>query len=125
MGGFLKASQAHEAAQISNLTLYESHYKLEWMEDPWTDVEEAGAWLLELAQRVQPDLVHLNNYVHGALPWSVPVLMVGHSCVLSWWQAQRRAGTCPLANLSPAGQSGFSKGGLGCCPHTHHAGGAP
>jgi glycosyltransferase involved in cell wall biosynthesis len=36
---------------------------------------------------VRPDLIHLNGYVHGALPWSAPKVMVGHSCVLSWWQA--------------------------------------
>jgi len=87
MGGFLSIGQAREAARISNLTLYESGYKLEWMEEPWAEVDQAGAWLLEIAQQVQPDLVHLNNYVHGVLPWPAPVLMVGHSCVLSWWQA--------------------------------------
>lgn len=87
MGGYLSSSQVREAARIPHLTVYESDYKLEWMDDPWTDVDEAGAWLLALGQEVQPDVVHLNNYVHGALPWSAPVLMVGHSCVLSWWQA--------------------------------------
>jgi glycogen synthase len=34
-----------------------------------------------------PDLIHLNGYAHGALPWRAPVLMVAHSCVLSWWEA--------------------------------------
>jgi glycogen synthase len=87
MGGFLSPSQLREAAQLPNVTLYESKYKLEWMDEPWAEVDEAGAWLLEIAHSVQPDLVHLNNYVHGLLPWRVPVLVVGHSCVLSWWQA--------------------------------------
>ncbi len=90
MGGLPNASQLHEAAQIPNLTLYESNYKLEWMEDPWAAVDQAGAWLLELAQQVNPDIVHLNNYVHGILPWPAPVLMVGHSCVFSWWQAVKK-----------------------------------
>jgi glycogen synthase len=88
MGGYLSPSQVREAARIPHLTLYESDYKLEWMDEPWADVDEAGAWLLRLGQEVQPDVVHLNNYAHGALPWSAPVLMVGHSCVLSWWQAR-------------------------------------
>jgi glycosyltransferase involved in cell wall biosynthesis len=35
--------------------------------------------------------VHLNGYAHGALPWGRPVVMVGHSCVASWWRAVRRA----------------------------------
>lgn len=87
LGGYLSPSQVREVARIPRLTLYESDFKLEWMNDPWADVDEAGVWLLALGQEVQPDVVHLNNYVHGALPWSAPVLMVGHSCVLSWWQA--------------------------------------
>ena len=62
-------------------------YKLEWMDDPWRDVERAGRWLLELEAEVEPDVVHLNEYAHGALPWRAPTLVVGHSCVLSWWEA--------------------------------------
>ena len=62
-------------------------FKLEWMDEPWDDVERAGAWLLELAAEVKPDLIHLNGYVHASLPWPAPVLVVAHSCVLSWWEA--------------------------------------
>ncbi len=87
MGGPLSAGEARSAARIRNLHLHESSYKLEWMDDPWDDVADAGAWLLDLAHTVRPDIVHLNNFVHGSLPWQAPVLMVGHSCVLSWWQA--------------------------------------
>jgi glycogen synthase len=87
MGGLLRAGEARTAARIRGLHLHESSYKLEWMDDPWNDVAEAGVWLLELAQNTQPHIVHLNNFAHGVLPWKAPVLMVGHSCVLSWWQA--------------------------------------
>src|SRR5205807_8224884 len=31
-----------------------------------------------------------NGFTHGALPFSAPVMVVGHSCVLSWWRAVRR-----------------------------------
>ena len=87
MGEALSASQRETAARLSNVSVYESEYKLEWMEEPWFDVEEAGAWLLDLEARLRPDLVHLNNFAHGALPWQVPVLVVGHSCVFSWFEA--------------------------------------
>jgi glycosyltransferase involved in cell wall biosynthesis len=59
------------------------------MPDPWREVDEAGQWLLGLAAELRPDLVHLNGYVHAALPWKAPVVVVGHSCVLSWWEAVR------------------------------------
>jgi glycosyltransferase involved in cell wall biosynthesis len=62
---------------------------LEWMEDPWDDVARAGSWLLELQRAHDAELVHLNGFVHASLPFGVPVVVVGHSCVLSWHDAVR------------------------------------
>lgn len=87
MGQPLSNSQWRQVAQHPHLTVFESTFKLEWMDDPWRDVEVAGRWLMELAARVEPDIVHLNGYVHATLPWSAPVIVVGHSCVRSWWRA--------------------------------------
>jgi glycogen(starch) synthase len=87
MGGPLSVPQSKEAASIPNLTVHESTYQLEWMADPWSDVERAGDWLLKLESKVKPDVIHLNGFAHGNLPWRAPVLVVGHSCVLSWWRA--------------------------------------
>jgi glycosyltransferase involved in cell wall biosynthesis len=87
MGDPLNDSQREKADRIPRLRVFESTFKLEWMEDPWRDVEKAAEWLLRLEDRVRPDLIHLNSYAHGALPWSAPKVMVGHSCVLSWWRA--------------------------------------
>ncbi|WP_161890570.1 glycosyltransferase family 4 protein [Pontibacter russatus] len=87
MGAPLSEDQRRQAEELNNLTVHESTYKLEWMENPWEDVREAGQWLLKLKDEVQPDLVHLNGLVHGALEWGVPVVVVVHSCVRSWWGA--------------------------------------
>ncbi|HTL55684.1 MAG TPA: glycosyltransferase family 4 protein [Candidatus Limnocylindrales bacterium] len=87
MGRRLSRAQRQEAAATRNLTIYESTYKLEWMNEPWEDVERAGEWLLDLQRKVRPSVVHLNGYVHGVLPWEAPKIVVGHSCVLSWWRA--------------------------------------
>lgn len=87
MGRSLSPGQLTEASAIQNLTVFESEYRLEWMEDPWQDVLEAGEWLLDLEKKLRPDIVHLNGYAHGALPWTSPKLIVGHSCVISWWKA--------------------------------------
>jgi glycogen synthase len=87
MGGPLSASQRAELQSIPGLTAFESQFKLEWMENPWQDIRRAGQWLLHLEEVIQPDVVHLNSYVYGALPWRTPTLVVGHSCVLSWWEA--------------------------------------
>ena len=87
MGAPLTPQQREASGQIPNLEVFESCFKLEWMEDAWEDVKQAGEWLLQLEGRLQPDIIHLNGYVHAALPWQAPTLVVGHSCVLSWWKA--------------------------------------
>jgi glycogen(starch) synthase len=89
MGAPLTEGQRREAAAVGNLEVAESEYKLEWMEEPWADVERAGEWLMALAARFEPEVVHLNGYAHASLPWTVPALVVAHSCVLSWWRAVR------------------------------------
>ncbi|HET9478822.1 MAG TPA: glycosyltransferase family 4 protein [Pyrinomonadaceae bacterium] len=89
MGPPLTTAQREEADEIANLSLFKSDYKLEWMPECWPDVRRAGEWLLHLANRLNPDLIHLNGYAHANLPWTSPVLVVGHSCVFSWWQAVR------------------------------------
>lgn len=87
MGDALRADQRAEIAAIPRVMSAESGFRLEWMEDPWDDVDRAGDWLMRLADEFEPDVVHLNGYAHGALPWAQPVVVVGHSCVLSWWKA--------------------------------------
>jgi glycosyltransferase involved in cell wall biosynthesis len=87
MGARPTEEQRRRAEDIPGLLLFESDFKLEWMDDPWDDVAQAGAWLLDLERRLKPDVVHLNGYCHGALPWRAPAIVVGHSCVLSWWEA--------------------------------------
>ncbi len=87
MGKPMSASQRQEVRSLANVEAYESAFKLEWMEDPWKDVRLAGDWLLELESSFRPSVVHLNGYAHGNLPMKAPKVVVGHSCVLSWWEA--------------------------------------
>jgi glycogen(starch) synthase len=90
MGKRPERQQRREIGALRNAILEESDYKLEWMHGCWHDVAQAGDWLLELEQRFKPDVVHLNGYVHGAMPFLSPKIVVGHSCVLSWWEAVKR-----------------------------------
>jgi glycogen(starch) synthase len=84
-----------ELQPLPHVQLYESTFQLEWMPDPWDDVDRAGMWLLDLRDRFQPDVVHLNHYTHAALHWSVPVLVVAHACVCSWFEAVRQCPATP------------------------------
>jgi glycogen(starch) synthase len=87
MGAPLTREQRAALSGLANVVVCESSYRLEWMDSPWPDVDAAGDWLMQLEDLYAPDVVHLNGYAHGALPWRVPVLVAAHSCVLSWWRA--------------------------------------
>jgi glycogen synthase len=95
MGPLPTADQTEAAAQVPGAELVARECRLEWMDDPWTDVTSAGEWLLDLEATVSPDVVHLNGYAHGTLPWRAPTVVVGHSCVYSWWAAVK-GGRPPL-----------------------------
>lgn len=86
MGPPLRAEQRAVLASVPKVIVHESHFALEWMDDPWADVDAAGLWLRQLAATVQPDVVHLNGYAHGAIDFEVPTVVAAHSCVLSWWE---------------------------------------
>jgi glycogen(starch) synthase len=89
MGALLTGQQRAQLRGLSSLRLQESSYRLEWMQNPWADVNRAGEWLLELEREHRPGVVHLNQFAFGALPFQAPTLLVAHSCVLSWWRAVR------------------------------------
>lgn len=95
MGGLPSAAQTQAAAAIPNLDFRPGAFRLEWMPEAWSDVAAAGRWLRNLADDIQPDVIHFNNYAHAALAWDPPTLVVGHSCVYSWFAAVRR--TAPPA----------------------------
>src|SRR5438046_623657 len=71
-GGRLSPEQRRAVRRLSNLQVFESDFKLEWMPDALDDVAAAGEWLLGLADGLKPDVVHLNSYSHAALPWLAP-----------------------------------------------------
>ena len=87
LGAPLSPQQRAEINGRPHIDWRESQYRLEWMSAPWESLGEAGEWLLSLEREFEPSLIHLNHLVHGNLRWRAPVLVVGHSCVLSWWNA--------------------------------------
>lgn len=81
------AQQKRRAIGISGITLAESDFVLEWMANPWTDVDASGEWLSALAAEFGANVIHLNGYSHAAVKWRKPVIVTAHSCVFSWWEA--------------------------------------
>jgi glycosyltransferase involved in cell wall biosynthesis len=87
MGPPPQPEQRARALAVPGLVLHESSFALEWMDNPWEDVAQAGRWLRALADEIRPDVVQVNGYAHGAVDVGAPVVVVAHSCVLSWWHA--------------------------------------
>lgn len=87
MGAWPSKEQRNQISAFENVTLYKSDFKLEWMEEPWEDVEKSRKWINCIYNTVQPDLVHFNNYAQCEEDWTCPVITVFHSCVTTWWQA--------------------------------------
>jgi glycogen synthase len=81
--------QRAQLSALANVEWVHRPFRLEWMADPWDDVAAAGEWLISLARASEPQVIHLNGYCHATLDWKAPVLVTGHSCVLSWWRAVR------------------------------------
>lgn len=79
--------QRDGAARLCNVELVVRPVRLEWMPEPWCELDALEPDLLELS--ASADLVHLNHLVHGHLDWRRPVITVVHSCVSSWFEAVR------------------------------------
>ena len=87
LGGQPTPAQQAQVAALPGLILFTSDFKLEWMDDPWSEVERSARWVLEIERAMKPDIIHLNTFAHGHLSWHAPTLLTAHSCSLSWWQA--------------------------------------
>jgi glycosyltransferase involved in cell wall biosynthesis len=60
---------------------------LDWLDPEGHDAARAHDVLLRLADSIAPDVVHLNGFREGSVPWQCPAILVAHSCVVSWWDA--------------------------------------
>jgi glycosyltransferase involved in cell wall biosynthesis len=109
MGPVPRAEQLAGLHDIPGLNIELTDLALEWMDPDGLDIARAHDRLLSIAQRIRPDIIHLNSYREAAFDWPAPVLVVAHSCVRSWWQACR--GGKPAAGLAAAD--------MWCAPSEH------
>jgi len=101
--------QKAAAATIPSLTLIDTGLPLDWLVETPTEVAQAGAAIMRLADHYGVDLVHLNTPALAAPSPSPlrgggkgraadegegpPLVISTHSCLASWWEA---AATGPL-----------------------------
>jgi glycosyltransferase involved in cell wall biosynthesis len=87
LGPLPSAKQKTDIGSLPPARLVALDCALEWMEQPWADVDRSAEWLQQLAREFQPDVLHLNGYSYAGADYGAPVLVVAHSCVRSWWRA--------------------------------------
>jgi glycogen synthase len=75
--------------------------RLEWMRDATADLEAGTEWVSSLALRWGADLVHLNHFAYAVGDFGVPVMIVAHTDVRSWYVDVRGV-------EAPAGWDGYT-----------------
>jgi len=82
------AGQMRQARSIPSLTLISTGLPLDWTADAESDLDAVATHLGEIADEIDPDVVHLNAPAHaGLFRWRRPLVVTAHSCVSTWWHA--------------------------------------
>ena len=83
-------AQRAEVATIRRAKMVETGEPLDWLTDDAVAVQHAAATVAALAITHRADLLHINQPALAAsLPNDVPVIVVAHGCVATWWEAAR------------------------------------
>jgi glycogen(starch) synthase len=77
---------ADEAASThpGSFALHACDAPLEWMLNNELAWSQGGEFLIDVAERFQPDVLHSSQFCWGALPLDIPKLITAHSDVRSW-----------------------------------------
>ncbi|MFN2446697.1 MAG: glycosyltransferase family 4 protein [Vicinamibacterales bacterium] len=111
------AAQRADLRELKHIVWCHHPCRLEWMPNGLDDVERTGEWLCDLAEDLDPTVVHLNGYAYAAWPFRCPVLIVGHSCVCTWWRAVKgKPAPKPFATYQQAVKRGLDNADLVVAP---------
>ncbi|HZQ23544.1 MAG TPA: glycosyltransferase family 4 protein [Terriglobales bacterium] len=73
---------------MKDLRTFDYHptaFRLEWMQDCKSDLDDSTAYLTSLVEEVQPDILHLSQFCYGSLAVDIPRIVVAHGDVITWW----------------------------------------
>ena len=95
-GEIPSAQQARWLEDLPSVSYYPTAFRLEWMQDAQSDLEQSAEFLRAVIAETKPDLLHFNQFYYGFLDCEQPRIVVAHSDVVSWWVAVH--GVEPPAN---------------------------
>jgi len=110
--GALSSEQWAQARRVPGLEIFESADRPEWTRGAGEDLARSSTWLLNLADLLSPDVIHLNDYAHGELPFGAPTVVVAHFCIYSWCEAVERPPPDGFSRYDRAVARGLSAAGL-------------
>ena len=70
---------------LNEVSLHPTAFRLEWMQDAQSDLEQSAAFLKDVIAEVKPDVLHFNQFYYGSIDCDLPRIVVAHSDVVSWW----------------------------------------
>jgi glycosyltransferase involved in cell wall biosynthesis len=84
-GEMPELSQMRWTEGLRGLDFRPTPFRLEWMQDAASDIDDSSEYLLNIIRETEPDLLHFSQYCYGSLPVDVPKIITAHSDVVSWW----------------------------------------
>ena len=85
-GGIPLPDQTAWIDRLHGLTYHPTAFRLDWMEEGQQDFADASDYLCSLIHDVKPDVLHSNHLGYGALPTSIPRIVVAHGDLITWWK---------------------------------------
>lgn len=76
---------------LAQVSLHPTAFRLEWMQDAQSDLEQSAALLKDIIAEAKPDILHFNQFYYGGIDCDLPRIVVAHSDVVSWWVAVHEA----------------------------------
>ncbi len=118
LGPAASPAQRAEAEAIPGLALVETGLALDWTAPDAASLAASTAALHTLATRSRVRSAHLHApALVGDAPWPIPLVVVAHSCVATWWRAVRDGELPPdLAWRAAATGEGLRRASVSVAP---------
>jgi glycosyltransferase involved in cell wall biosynthesis len=72
---------------LNDVSLHPTAFRLEWMQDAQSDLEQSAVFLKDIIAETKPDILHFNQFYYGSIDCDLPRIVAAHSDVVSWWVA--------------------------------------